>query len=108
MTINKRSKGRRIEKLAKDLLRNEGYLVETKNASRFQSDDFWGMFDILAVMPDTGELRMIQIKSNASHFYKARKEITDWAIGNGVTGFSCEVWLKENRKDWRYETIKVI
>lgn len=108
MAINKRNKGRRIEKLAKDLLRKDGYLVETKNASRYQSDDFWGMFDILAVMPETGKLRMIQIKSNASDFYKARKEIAYWVMENQVTGFSCEIWLKENRKDWRYETIKVI
>ena len=103
--VNKTNKGNRIELMARKELSAEGYLVEKKNSSRWESNDFWGLFDVLALSPFTGFVRLIQIKSNPSDFYKARKEIKEWIITNEIKGVSCEVWLKESRKAWRKEIL---
>lgn len=100
--MSKRSKGKYYEKKARDLLKSQGFLVEIKNYSRFQAQDFYNLFDILAVGPYT---RLIQVKTNVSHFYKARKDIKKWIVDNNVDNLSCEVWLKEPRKEWRIEII---
>lgn len=99
--VNKYGKGKRYEKLARDVLIGEGYLVEKKNVSRWESDDFWGLFDILAISPLEGKTRLIQVKTHRSDFYKARKEIAEWCEDYKIEGISCEVWLKEPRKEWR-------
>ena len=103
--VNKTNKGNRIEKEARDILKEQGYLVEKKNTSRWESNDFWGEFDILAIRPNGSEVRLIQIKSNRSDFYKARKEIKHWVDENTVTGIRCEVWLRLPKKVWRKEDI---
>lgn len=100
--MSRRSKGKYYEKKARELLIKDGFLVETKNYSRFQGQDFFNLFDILAVGSYT---RLIQVKTNASHFYKARKDIAKWVVDNNVDNLSCEVWLKEPRKEWRIEVI---
>ncbi len=101
--VNKRNKGQRIELEAKKILIDEGYLVEKKNSSRWQSDDFYGLFDLLAIGK---KVRLIQIKSRATHFYKARREIGLWMDKNKIKGITFEVWLREPRKEWRCEKIK--
>lgn len=100
--MSKRSKGKYYEKQAREKLKKEGFFCETKNYSRFQGQDFFNLFDILAVGPYT---RLIQVKTNASHFYKARKDIAKWISETRVDNLSCEVWLKEPRKDWRIDII---
>jgi len=102
--VNKHTKGNRRELEARKLLEAEGYLVEKKNFSRFSDKDFWNMFDIIALKRDGSEIRLIQVKSNISDFYKARNEIDDWILDNNVTNIKCEVWLKENRKPWRKDS----
>jgi Holliday junction resolvase-like predicted endonuclease len=100
--MSRRSKGKYYEKKARDLLTSQGFICETKNYSRFQGQDFYNLFDILAVKD---HVKLIQVKTNASHFYKARKDIAKWITENNISGLSCEVWLKEPRKDWRIEII---
>lgn len=100
--VNKTNKGNRIELEARKLLQAEGYLVDRKNYSRWASNDFFCLFDILAIGKKT---RLIQIKSNATHFYKARKEISEWLNENDIRDVCCEVWLKEPRKPWRKEVM---
>lgn len=95
----------RIEKKARDLLIKDGYLVEKKNWNKFESPDFWGLFDIIALKND--EVRLIQIKSNKSGFYTARKEIHSWVNINSVK-VSCEVWLYLGRNKWRIEVLEPI
>lgn len=102
--VNKRDKGRRIELEARKELEAEGYLVDKKNSSRWQSDDFFGLFDLLAIGK---EIRLIQIKSDRSDFYKARRAIGLWR--DDIELNKCvktEVWLREPRKPFRKETIK--
>ena len=107
--VNKTNKGNRYELEARKMLKKQGYLVEKKNSSRWESNDFWGMFDILALKVDRLEVRLIQVKSNKSDFYKSRKEIERWMIENDVRStkrFTCEVWLREPRKAWVCEKVK--
>lgn len=101
--MSKRSKGKFYELQAKKLLLSEGFLVDVKNFSPYASQDFFRLFDILAVGPDT---KLIQVKTNASDFYKARKDIKNWITINKIKNLSCEVWLREPRKDWRREVIE--
>ena len=122
--VNKTNKGNRYELEARKLLSAEGYLVEKKNYSRWESNDFWGLFDILAIHP-TGEvvhqeislgdtahaivskskIRLVQVKTNRSDFYKARSKIQEWVDENKISGIDCEVWLREPRKAWRQEKV---
>ena len=103
--MNKSAKGQRYEREARHLLEDDGYLTEFKIRSRYASNDFFKMFDVLAIKGN--EVRLIQVKTNASDFYKARKEIAEWILDNNfeksTTKF--EVWLREPRKDWRKEII---
>lgn len=101
--VNKTNKGNRIELEARKMLKEEGYLVDKKNYSRWESNDFFGLFDILAIGKDT---RLIQIKSNPTDFYKARRQIGLWMDKNKIKDVSCEVWLREPRKAWRQEKVK--
>lgn len=107
MAVNKTNKGNRYELEARKALIADGFLVEKKNNSRWESNDFWGMFDIIAIHPQHGLVRLIQIKTNATHFYKARIEIKKWAFENKVFALNvdCEVWLREPRKPWRRDLL---
>ena len=103
--VNKHAKGNRRELEARKQLESAGYLVEKKNYSRFADKDFWNTFDIIALKKDGSEIRLIQVKSNISDFYSARKDILDWMSLNEISNIDCEVWLREDRCPWRKETI---
>lgn len=100
--MNKTEKGRRIEREARRILEDEGWLVDKKPRTKWASVDLFCMFDLIAIKGDTA--RLIQIKSNRSHFYSARGEIKKWRAEHGIL-LKTEVWLKENGKDWRMEEV---
>jgi Holliday junction resolvase len=102
--MNKHSKGKRREREAQLKLEAEGYLTERKPSTRWASDDFWELFDIIAIQPKTGEVRLVQVKSNKTDIYRARYGITDWVKSTGMV-CPCEIWLKEDRKDWVIEWV---
>lgn len=107
MAVNKTNKGNRYELEARKMLEGQGYLVERKNPSRWQGNDFWGMFDIIAIHPQAGIVRLVQVKTNMSDFYKARIAITQWALDNNMIApnLDCEIWVREPRKAWRQDVI---
>jgi len=100
--VNKVAKGNRIELKARKKLEAEGYLVERKNRSRHHSPDFWGVFDLIAIKG--AGVRLIQVKSNPTDFYKARPEITTWKHANKVA-LPCEVWLHIKSSEFRIEVM---
>ena len=100
--MNTYQKGNRRELEARKQLEAQGYLVERKNRSKYASPDLFGVFDLLAIKG--GEVLLIQVKSNRSDFYKSRKQISDWIKQTGIT-VQCQLWLKENNKQWRKEII---
>ena len=95
--MNTYQKGNRREVQAMNVLRSMGWLCDRKNRTKFQSNDFYNMFDILAIRGS--EVKFVQVKSNKTNWYKARKDIQTWINQNNIH-LPCELWLKENRKDW--------
>ena len=91
--INKHNKGNRTEKIARDIAKQQGYIVEVKNWSRFQPKDFFGIFDMVCLKDR--EIKWVQVKSNKNDVSKAKKEIKEWISSNGILNppHSCEVWL---------------
>lgn len=102
--INTVQKGRRIEKMARQSLEKEGYLVDQKTRSSFHSPDFFGLFDLFCLKHSL--VRLIQIKSSASSFYTTRKEIREWMSKNRVL-VQCEIWLYLGRGKWRKEQFDI-
>lgn len=100
--INKTNKGRRIELLARKELEADGWLVEKKNNTKWQSPDFWGVFDLIAIKENN--VKFIQVKSNIGDFYKGRKKTKAWIKENNFK-IPTEVWLYEGRSKWRKEII---
>lgn len=95
---NRKAKGSRREKEARDIWIEAGWLVDFKISNKWHSDDLFTYFDFIAINGNVA--RLIQVKSNRSDFYKARKEITKWIDTNKIS-LDCVVMLKENYKDWR-------
>jgi len=96
------SKGYRRERQCREELEKDGYLTDIKNWSKFSTKDFYNMFDVVAVKGD--EVLWVQVKSNKSGFYSARKEIQLWLEENNLA-IRCQVWLKENNKPWRISDV---
>jgi len=99
--INKVAKGRRVENIARDKLKTQGYLVDKKVRTRFSSPDFFGAFDLLAIKGN--KVKFVQVKSNPSDFYKARKELKEWLKMYNLF-INAELWLYFER-EWRIEKI---
>lgn len=60
--MNAAAKGRRNEYKAKQVLLDEGYLVEICNNQQYGSNDFFGLWDLIAVKKE--EIRWVQVKTN--------------------------------------------
>lgn len=105
MVKNKSAKGQRYERKARHILEDEGYLTDFKIRSRYASNDFFEVFDIFAISKK--DLKLVQVKTNISDFYKARKEVARWILKHDFEkiGINFEVWLREPRKPWRREII---
>ena len=101
--MNKYQKGNRRELEARKILESQGWLVDRKNRSKYASPDLFGMFDLVAI--SGGNTLLIQVKSNKSDFYKARKQISGWKQTHSIT-LQCQIWLKENNKQWIIENIE--
>jgi hypothetical protein len=95
--VNTRNKGRRNELKAKELLERLGYAVAlTPMPQKFNKEqDFFGLFDIIAIGP--GGVRLVQVKTN-------RKPSRTYAAG--LAAFRCpasvrkEIWIyKDRQKD---------
>jgi hypothetical protein len=106
--MNRVGKGNRRELEARKMLSADGYLVEKKNTSRWESNDFWGMFDIIAIHHETGEVRLIQVKSHTNDYYHAMKQILLWTADEKVNTdkIKIEIWVRPNREPWRKSIIR--
>ena len=99
--INKVSKGRRVENLAKDLIKSYGWLVDKKVRTRFASPDFFGWFDLLCIKDS--RCKMVQVKSNRSDFNTAKREIKKWIEENKLNPH-VQVWLYLGKGMWEIDT----
>ena len=103
--VNKVAKGNRVEKLAKEyLMTKHKFILERKPRVRFQSPDFYGLFDLLGF--NNTHWCLVQVKSNSSDFYKARKDIKKWVELNQLpenTAIIIMLYLGNNK--WRIEQL---
>ena len=59
--MNRTQKGKIIEKKAQDIISQEGYWIEKARAAKFQPQDLFGCWDLVAV--GKKEIRFIQVSS---------------------------------------------
>lgn len=96
--MGSREKGNRRERQARELLEKKGYLVETPNSTRFQREDFFGLFDIIAIEPEE-KIRLIQVKSNvATDINEFQTEVCNKMPTEHTV---CEYWVCHDSAGWR-------
>lgn len=64
MVDNPRAKGNRIERKAEDKLHNEGFSTARMPHTRYGDNDFFNLFDIIAVKPGA-PFKCVQVKANS-------------------------------------------
>lgn len=97
--VNKIAKGRRIEREFARILESKGYEVYRPIWNRYGKKDVF-LFDIVAIK-NAEPIRLVQVKSNISDFYKARVKIRSWANGKKDIDAKFELVCK-TREGWRY------
>ena len=100
--MNRVAKGNRVELMLRKILEADGYLVDKKNRTKWQSPDLFGVFDLVAIKES--RVRFIQVKSNRSHFYIARKEISHFLKLHNLN-IEAEIWLYQGKGKWRSESL---
>lgn len=95
--MSSRSKGNKNERRAELLLQKSGYKTQRCGYRKFKQNDFFGLFDILAIK--SNESCLIQVKSNSKPGKKLFSEIQEFF--NKYNQFTCEVWVWVDRKGWR-------
>ena len=119
--MNKRAKGMRIEREIANFLERQGYSVYRPSWNRWGSKDIFNNFDILAFKKEKADEDMIiglwlyqgfindhplvwllQVKSQPSHFYKARKQIKEWYFSHDIPAdIAVGVILRKEKKYYR-------
>ena len=99
--MNNRAKGNKKEKEVEQLLQSKGYITHRNGiGGRWDKNrDIFHLFDIVGILKKQGKgiqeypMVYIQVKSQMSDFYKARKEIikfldnTESSLLTGTTAF---------------------
>ena len=95
--MNSRSKGNKNERRAELLLKKLGYETQRAGYRRFKQNDFFGLFDILAIKPN--ENMLVQVKSNAKPVKKTFEDIL--AFANKYPQYTVNLWVWRDRRGWR-------
>lgn len=97
-------KGDRNERKAKKILsRFKGVRAETVLQRSSYNQDFLGLADIIGINADTGELYLVQVKTNGNFTHRKMKKFTQLAamrLDNDLHHF--EVWNRIDRKGWEF------
>lgn len=101
--MGKKQKGQRRERQARDILTSLEYEVVTPNATKFQREDFFGLFDIIAVKPDCRPL-LVQVKSNrASGINEFTEQVSERMPEKFV---DVQFWVCHDGEGWRAMEVK--
>lgn len=96
--MGSKEKGNRRERQARKILEAAGYDVITPNSTKFQREDFFDLFDIIAINPGEKPL-FIQVKSNKARkineFEQKVQETVPWEYVN------VQFWVCYDRQGWR-------
>ena len=93
--VNTIRKGSYFERKAKEILERHGFVVEKTKRSRFNRNDFFGLFDLIAVSKET--VKFIQVAD--------RMKMKEWVARAKrfplPANCSNEVWLYREHKGFR-------
>ena len=92
--MNRVAKGTRNEKKCADLLKDAGYIIHRTRRSRFGANDFFNLFDVMAVHPLKDHMLFIQVKSNVVS-KKVKKEIFSFPLPPCCVP---QIWVHIDRK----------
>ena len=106
MGMNTVAKGNRVENKAKAyLLSTYNIHTEKKNHARYASPDFWGLFDLIGF--SKSKWHVVQVKSDMSSFYQARKRIAKWVLIDHIPkGTVVSVLVYKGRNRWRMDVLR--
>ncbi|MDY6770009.1 MAG: hypothetical protein SVU88_03480 [Candidatus Nanohaloarchaea archaeon] len=94
-------KGQRREREAKELLEENGYRVSIAKNHRFGANDYFNLFDLLAVGP--GPVKLIQVKANSARgITKTGKKASVFCPEDHV---DVEYWTCHDREGWRIQRL---
>lgn len=98
-----KAKGDRREKQAKEILEEAGFRVEKKWNRRFDSNDYFNLFDLMA--GDHDQFRFVQVKSNGTNgalkLIEQKATFLPWHSEH----FHIEVWVCYDREGWRIQRL---
>jgi Holliday junction resolvase len=94
---NTRNKGNRNELRCEKELKEKGWKVQRTGYRLFQQNDFFGLFDILAIQPRISKL--VQVKSNRKPVQEEIKAMMKFTTN--YPQFNCEIWIWIDRKGWK-------
>ena len=92
----------KIRGMVKAEIEKDGWITWCPSKSRFQQNDIWGVFDLIAVK-SFGEgdwkLRFIQY-TTLGHISERQKKVGEFLLKNELVDFPAEVWGydKKNKK----------
>lgn len=98
--VNTYTKGNRVEKKCRELFEAQGWLTWKPSRAKYNSNDAFGLFDCILIRGE--EVAFMQVKSQPTDFYQARKEIEKWIKENKVKVFTL-VSLYKGGNEWRIE-----
>lgn len=102
MAINKVAKGMRVEARCANELKAQGFITWKVVRVRYQKLDLFGLFDVAAIHPETGELMFIQCKATRCD-NETRDKIRAFKV---PVGLRKEIWIWKDRKGWIKEHYK--
>jgi len=94
--MSTRSKGNKNELRCQKALEAEGWLVQRCGYRRFAQNDFFSLWDCLAITEK--ETLFVQVKSNKRPYGKQLKKYTDFA--EKYNQFDYQIWVHVDRKGW--------
>lgn len=98
--MDKAGKGSRNEKRCENDLIKEGYAVEKVKRVKWNKQDFFSLWDVLAI--NGKQLRCIQVKSNRGVSKEWRKRAEDFKC---PLFCSKEIWIMYDYKGWKKEVL---
>ena len=97
--MNKSAKGKRRERQAKNKLEQNGWIVHNPPRTKFGEQDIFNLFDLLALHPETQQIKFIQVKSNRFTELREYKDKSLEIINPDK--FSVEYWVNVDYKGWK-------
>ncbi len=98
--INSYAKGHSTENKAVEILREAGFITHKAPRRRYQNNDFFQHFDIVAKHKGFGNF-WIQCKTNRTPGGKIKRDILNFSDKYGISDDHFEIWCWFDRKGFR-------